>query len=402
LNTPDSAVVSKRRALNRWALAAGLGFVVFLAVSAFVWREDILRTWLDPKQPFQTYAPPPAPDYQKPDAWALIPPNPSLWSPSDPPADVFFIHPTTFDGGRDWNGPIDDRGANRELAEVMLPNYAGPFQRVGRVFAPRYRQASLYAFMTNREDAQAARQFAYEDVRRAFETFIARYNDGRPIVIVGVEQGGELASRLVQDAVARDPKRLTRLAAVYMIDAIVPAADYGPGAAVPACARPDQARCVLAWRSVADQDEAAQLSKRALVWSAGGQLENLGGKTPLCSNPMLGSTDAALAPDRLNRGAVNASGMEWGARPAFLPHQVSAQCIDGYLKVSAPTSPSLRLSGGWTDRLKAPPFNLFYADEEADAKARVAALMGAPGYVAPIPPVGASIVVAHAPVHRIP
>ena len=27
-------------------------------------------------------------------------------TPSDPPADVFFVGPTTFDGGRDWNGPV--------------------------------------------------------------------------------------------------------------------------------------------------------------------------------------------------------------------------------------------------------------------------------------------------------
>jgi hypothetical protein len=392
----------RREKLGRWALAAGAGFIVFLVVSAFVWREDILRTWLDPKQPFQTYSPPPAPNYDQQSAWALIPANPTLWSASDPPADVFFIHPTTFDGGRDWNGPIDDRAVDRRLAEVMLPNYAGPFQRVGRVFAPRYRQASLYAFMTNREDAQAAREFAYADVRRAFEIFITRYNDTRPIVIVGIEQGGELASHLVEDAVARDPKRLARLAAVYMVDAIVPASDYGAGARVPACQRPGQPRCAMAWRAVADRNEAAQLSKRALVWTADGRLDDLGGKAPLCSNPILGSATSALAPDRLNKGAANASGMEWGVRPAFMPRQVSAQCIDGYLRVSTPTSPSLRPSGNWTDRLKAPPFNLFYADEEADAKGRVAALAREPGYVAPIPPVGASIAVAHAPVYRIP
>ena len=391
----------RRETLGRWALALGIGLIVFLAGSIFLWRDDILRTWLDPKQPFQTYSPPPAPDYGKPDAWALLPARPTLWSPADPPADVFFVHPTTFDGGRNWNGPIDDRGANRELSEVMLPNYAGPFQRVGRVFAPRYRQASLYAFMTNREDAQAARQFAYGDVRLAFETFLTRYNDGRPIVIVGVEQGGQLAAHLVEDMVARDPQRLARLAAVYMIDTIVPAADYGPAAPVPACSRPDQARCSLAWQPAADRGEGVELSKRALVWFANGQLDNIGDKPPLCSNPMLGSTSGAFAPERLNRGAANATGMEWGVRPAFLPRQVSAQCVDGYLRVSKPNSPSLRAAGGWTDRLKAPPFNLFYADEEADAKARIAALIHAPGYIAPVPPVGATIVVKHAPVHRI-
>ena len=32
-----------------------------LALSAYVWRIDILRTGLDPKQPFQIYSPPAAP-----------------------------------------------------------------------------------------------------------------------------------------------------------------------------------------------------------------------------------------------------------------------------------------------------------------------------------------------------
>ncbi len=390
-----------RISLGRWAAAIAIGFIAFLAASAFVWREDILRTWLDPKQPFQTYTPPSAPDYDKAEAWAMIPAKPTLWTSADPPADVFFIHPTTFDGGRDWNGPINDRRSSRLLSEVMAPNYAGPFRRVGRVFAPRYRQASLYAFMTNKEDAQESRRFAYGDVKRAFQTFLDRYSDGRPIVIVGIEQGGTLAARLLNDT-AHDPKVLERLAAVYLIDTIVPASDYGPGTPIPACSRPGQSRCVLAWSTATDAGEAAQLSKRALVWSNTGELDNLDNRAALCVNPLLGGVGAALAPVRLNLGAANASGLEWGVRPAFLPHQVSAQCVGGFLRVSKPASPSLKPAGGWTDRLKEPPFNLFYADEEADAKARVSALIRAPDYVAPTPPVGAAIIVTHAAVHRIP
>jgi hypothetical protein len=395
------ATMAIRMSLGRWAAAISLGLIAFFAVSAFVWRDDILRTWLDPKQPFQTYRPPPAPDYAQPAAWALIPARPELWSTADPPADVFFIHPTTFDGGHDWNGPIDDRRAARGLTEVMLPNYAGAFQKVGRVFAPRYRQASLYAFTTNKEDAQEARRFAYGDVHRAFDTFLTRYNDGRPIVLVGVEQGGGLAARLADDLAARYPKVLTRLAAVYLIDAIVPAENYGATTRIPACRDRGEAGCVVAWEQAGEGEEAAQLSKRALVWSANGALENLNGRTPLCVNPILGAVGSAFAPIRLNLGAANASGLEWGVRPAFLPRQVSAQCIDGYLRVSKPLSLSLKTPGSWIDRLKAPPFNLFYADEEADAKARVATLIRAPGYKAPTPPIGASIVVPHSPVHRI-
>jgi hypothetical protein len=42
--------------------------------------------------------------------------------------------------------------------------------------------------------------------------------------------------------------------------------------------------------------------------------------------------------------------------------------------VSRPESPSLRPSGGWAERRRAAPYNLFYADLEADAQARLAAL----------------------------
>ena len=71
----------------------------------------------------------------------------------------------------------------------MAPNYAGPFARVGRIFAPRYRQAGLYSLMTLREDAREARRFAYGDVARAFRTYLARDNGGRPFVLVGVRSG---------------------------------------------------------------------------------------------------------------------------------------------------------------------------------------------------------------------
>ena len=101
---------------------------------------------------------------------------------------------------------------------------------------------------------------------------------------------------------------------------------------------------------------------------------NLQGRVPLCFNPLLGAASNAPAPARLSLGAANATGLEWEARPAFLTRQISARCEKGVLRVSRPKSSSLRASGSWTDRRKAVAYNLFYADIEADAKARVAAL----------------------------
>lgn len=354
-------------------VAAGMILAVLLvAAAAFVWRDDILRTRLDPKEPFQTYNPPPAPDYATKAAWALLPVSPSTPSPTDPPADVFFVGPTTFDGGRHWNAPIDDVKADRLFRQVMAPNYAGPFVRVGRIFAPRYRQASLYTFMTLRDDAKEARRFAYSDVVSAFRHYIANYNQDRPFVVVGVEQGGSLAARLLAEEVAAHPELKARIAAAYLIQTAVPA-NSPP---IPACITPEQPGCLAAWVSVfeGEPERAQAILDRSLVWDQEGQLVNLGGRVPLCFNPLLGAASNAPAPARLSLGAANATGLEWGARPAFLTRQISATCDKGVLRVSRPKSTSLKPSGSWTDRRKAPAYNLFYADIEADAKARVAAL----------------------------
>ena len=376
---------------------AGLALLAMALVAAFVFRDQILRASLDPHQPFQTYRPPPAPDYASRAGWALLPADPTRPGPQDGPVDVFFVHPTTYNGGEQWNGPIAYQRAARQLSNVMLPNYAGPFARVGRVFAPRYRQASVYAMASLREDALDARQFAYGDVKAAFERWLGQYGGGRPFILVGVEQGGSLAALLLRDEIASRPDLKRRMLAAYLLQTVVPAEEYGPAAAVPACAARAQAHCVVAFMQVREgrQATARRILNRALTWDHEGELAPLGTRTPLCVNPMLGARSAALAPRRDNLGAANATDLEWGARPGYLPHEVSAQCRDGLLWVSRPTSPSLKAVGGWAERQKPPGYNLFYADLEADARERVRAAASNGGM--PAPPITTSI-----PVRRVP
>jgi hypothetical protein len=355
---------------RRWLALATIGVVLVFGAATGIFWGDLVRTTLDPKVPFQLYKPPPAPDYAKPTAWALLPADPQGVRPAEPAADVFFISPTTYDGGRDWNAPIDEPHSSQLFEQVMAPNYAGPFVRVGRLFAPRYRQASLYSLLTLREDAREARRFAYGDVQRAFRYYAEHDNRGRPFLIVGVEQGGVLGARLLADEVANHPALRSRLVAAYLIETVAPA-DLPP---VPPCMKKGEAGCLAAWASVPERqfENANTMLDRALVWTPTGDLENLADRPALCFNPLLGAVTEAPAGPKLHLGAANATGLEWGARPAFLARQVSAQCIDGVLRVSHPKSASLRPQGSWADRRKAPGYNLFYADLEADAQARLA------------------------------
>jgi hypothetical protein len=367
------------KGFKRWIFAGAVLVLGLLVSAAFVWRYDILSNALDPKVPFLTYEPPPAPDYAKAASWALRPKDPNRLAPNDLPADVFFVHPTTFDGGQDWNGAIDQPKAQRFLNRVVLPNYAGPFYRVGRVFAPRYRQASLYTYLTLRDDAREARRFAYGDVREAFRLYIDRYNKGRPFIIVGVEQGGAMAARLLREEVGGAPSVKARLVAAYLMETIVPLAEHGEGASIPACVVRKQTGCVAAWASTQEGDfqRIQDLTRRSLIWDSADQLIDLNGRPALCFNPLLGGTGAEKAPARLNLGAANATGLEWGARPAFLQRQVWAQCQGGLLYTGRAKSTALRDAGSWADRHKVDGFNLFYADIEADAQARVAAALQA-------------------------
>lgn len=379
-------VVAARRPA-RWLALTLLGAVLVLGLATGVFWDDLMKTSLDPKTPFQTYKPPPAPDYSRAGSWALLPDHPAQPSPTDPPADIFFISPTTFDGGRQWNAPIDDVRSDRVFRHVMAPNYAGPFLKVGRVFAPRYRQASLYSQLTLGEDARAARAFAYGDVAQAFRVYLQRFNQGRPIVIVAVEQGGVLAERLLAEAAA-DPGVKARLAAVYLIETLAPA-DVTP---IPPCRARGEAGCLAAWKSMPEgqAQRARILLDRALVWGPEGELVNLDDHPALCFNPLLGGVTDEAAPARLNLGAANATGLEWGVRPGFLARQVSARCDDGILYVSRPKSKSLVREGSWAERRRAPGFNLFYADLESDALGRVSTLLargaGVPAHQGPLGP----------------
>ncbi|MDO8378992.1 DUF3089 domain-containing protein [Phenylobacterium sp.] len=392
-------MAQRPKGFKRLVCAAAVAFLGLVVMAAFVWRDDIASNALDPKEPFQTYRPPPAPDYTQRAAWALLPAKPDVWTAGDPPADVFFVAPTTFDGGRDWNSPIDDVPSDKFFRRVVAPNYAGPFVRVGRLFAPRYRQASLYTLLTLREDARDARRFAYADVAAAFRQYMAADNKGRPFLIVGVEQGGTMASRLIAEEVAPNPAVRAKLAAAYLIETVVPA-DNPP---LPPCVRPGEAGCLAAWASAFDRDiERVQaLKDRSLVWDGSSELQNLAGRAPLCFNPLLGAVTDAEAPAKLNQGAANATGLEWGARPAFLTRQVSARCEGGILRVSRPKPKMLKSAGSWADKRKVPGYNLFYGDLEADAKARVVALTSNPDFARPAPPITEVRAVKGSAVHRI-
>jgi hypothetical protein len=71
-----------------------------------------------------------------------------------------------------WNAPLDDR-LSQDRAKLFLQGLASPFAASGEIWAPRYRQAAIGAFLTDKPEGQKALDAAYKDVLLAFDDFVA-------------------------------------------------------------------------------------------------------------------------------------------------------------------------------------------------------------------------------------
>jgi hypothetical protein len=358
-------VILPRLTLRQWIGWTGFAVVLLLTAAVAVWRGDILRAALDPQVPFQTYDPPPAPDYGQAYAWVMR----DVSTPDAGPGAIFFLHSTTFDGGRDWNGPIGHPKADAYLERVVIPNHAGPFSRAGSVSVPRYRQASLYTRLTLRDDARDARAFAYGDALAAFDAWVARHPTG-PLILAGLEQGGELLDRVVHERVLSDPDLRDRVVAVYLMDVLSPLERFTD---LPLCDTQDAVGCAVVWGAAPDHDldGVRRKIRRGLTWNDQGQLVGIDGRPTACVNPVTGAVGEPTSSARFSRGATNSTNLEWGVRPPLVGRSVAAVCRDGLLWYARPRTESFRESGSWADRRKTPPYNLFFADIQTDALRRL-------------------------------
>jgi hypothetical protein len=395
----------RRRALIYAAAASGSGLLLLLLVALVGFQDNLFRHAMDPRAPFQTLTPPPSPDYAMSASWAARPNRPS----PDRPA-IFFVHPTTYWGGDAWNAAIDHPIAARRLDESAAPTYAGAFAPLGDLWAPRYRQASLYSSLTLRFDARLARALAYSDVRRAFAAFLAEAPPESPIMLVGVEQGGLHVLGLLQDVLVSEPLR-SRLVVAYIIDQATPL-DLFDGALshLKPCETATETGCVVSWGAI----EAGRAStiddfrRRSMVWMGDGRLEPTAGRALLCINPILGAAGEDFTPRRTHHGAVDASGLALGVEPAPLAAQTSAQCSEGVLLIDRPASPSMRDGWRWGGRFKPRTPFLFYVDARADAERRLGiaheALVAPAAEAAPredqLPPLE-TVEVERSPINRV-
>lgn len=360
--------------MQKWLFFSLAFLLLFLAISAYFFRSNLYKELIKPTIPFQIASKPDAPNYGNESAWIK---RGAIGTQTA----VFFIHPTAYYNGKlGWNGGIGETKLLERLGNVVLPNHAAPFETDDNVWIPKYRQATLYAMLSQSEDSREALNLAYADVEVAFDAFLAAIGPNSKFAIVGVNQGGLHALRLLQTKVA-NTRAEQNLVAAYLIDQAVPlslftAISQANIGELSPCTSQRQTNCIFAFSTFDENDkkDIENYSMRSTIWQNGTGYLRLDGQPTQCSNPLTGGTNkAARAIDNL--GSVSANNLEDGTSPALLPGVTGARCESGRLLVDASRPANLRARRFELGTpYKTPEYNLFYQalsnDFHVRAKAR--------------------------------
>lgn len=302
-----------------------------------------------PDSTFETQSPPPEPDYASAAAWAALPDkadNADLAPPNTKypesqgaaRADVFFIHPTASAAARNnWNIPIDDPMVAQTVDNVM-GFCASAFNAAAKVYAPRYREANLYAFFDDKTDSGLkAVELAYRDVERAFLHYMQFYNRGRPFILAGHSQGSMHGSRLLQEHIIGTPL-MDRMIAAYLIGGTIPK-DL-PG--IPSSRSATDTGVLIGWNTYTKDGDPGIFTDGLIGW-IGHSYVKMGGKPLLRTNPLSWELNGPeIGPSR-NPGSLPFLEGEDGT-PSLIPGVCGADASGRALIINKPGVPGFEIS----------------------------------------------------------
>jgi hypothetical protein len=167
---------------------------------------------------------------------------------ANPPVDCFYVYPTVSSD----DGLNSDLSVKEEVGAAQ--SQFARFASVCRPFAPIYRQMTLaaVAVAATGGDVTKAGELAYSDVANAWRTYLAKYNKGRPFVLVGHSQGSLMLQELIKREIEGKP------AAKQLVRAIIPGFNVfvpqgkrvgGTFKSTPLCASDAETGCVMSWVS---------------------------------------------------------------------------------------------------------------------------------------------------------
>ncbi len=144
-------------------------------------------------------------------------------------ADIFYVVSTweedwtTEDGRICHYADVWNPQHREHMGKLEIDKIAAYMSPGNRFFAPYYRHTTIEAWMTKDEDSLSQRlKLAMDDVRTAFDHFLAHRDKNRPLIIAGFSQGGRAVVELLKHI---DDETYSQLAAAYVMGYKVKKAD---------------------------------------------------------------------------------------------------------------------------------------------------------------------------------
>lgn len=314
-----------------------------------------------PKGTFIESNVPSPPDYAQTKYWSALPtmedsadktPGEGLENLQETAdVDVFFLHPTIYNGTKkthkNWNASFENEQLNEQVDNTTVQYQGSIFNAAGKIYAPRYRQAHIHAYYSKqREDALKAFHLAYEDVKNAFQYYLDHYNQGRPIIIASHSQGTTHAKMLVKEFFDGKPLQ-EQLVAAYLVGIEV---DKDLFENIKVCETPTETGCFCTWRTYKTGHYPNDYEKNNNI---------------AVTNPLTWTTEEMVASKELNKGAVLTNFEK------IFPNVCNARVEDGILWVDKPKFP-----GSFfyiTKNYHIGDYNLFYLNVRENAQVRVQA-----------------------------
>ena len=318
-------------------------------------------------------------DYSKESSWAslpfkkdeadLIPAGVVGVDQLNSKVDVFFVHPTGYLKGHHWTDPLEKESATKENTKWMMANQASAFNGCCSIYAPYYRQASIYSYYDSDQLREEIHAFVYQDVKKAFEYFIKNYSNGRPFIIASHSQGTHHSIRLLAEEI--DGTNLyPRMIGAYMIGGEISKTWMNKMNDIYICDGPTELGCLVHW----DTMNVTLINKDMSRY-----------KNNICVNPITWKNDGSLSDLSDSKGAVYISGnysLElrgddapkgeiFGPLEAPIREYVQAQCKNGILFASDQTGTRFQGFGGSSGNYHGLDFALFYMDIHENAILKV-------------------------------
>ena len=162
------------------------------------------------------------------------------------PIDCFYLYPTVSTQKR-GNSTLQVEWDEAGTAITQ----ASQFSRVCRVYAPMYRQVTVYG---NGDPYHGHGAWEYDDVLAAWKYYLAHYNHGRGVVLIGHSEGADLFEQLLQNQIEGTAEQKLLVSAILLGGNVVVkdgSTEGGDFSKIPACTSATETGCVVAYSTFA-------------------------------------------------------------------------------------------------------------------------------------------------------